>query len=206
MPRYIGQADVILAVNFRHADAALRGLLNTSDFARFFHPKNSSYSPLLFLESYGIMCHRWVAEVKVIIEVANRMHGICRWYPPTTEGRSRRRRWLQGCEEGHEAPRQRVLVEARRVECHAERDLTRIQPKPAAEPRNLACGGLSSFRRATTPPARKSPTQANVARSDGLGVELALMALIAVCFHVIDVHRVGVAGGSAVLNVPHAPS
>ena len=41
--------------------------------------------------------------LKVIIEVGNRMQGICRWYPPTTAGRSRRRRWLQGCEEAHQA-------------------------------------------------------------------------------------------------------
>ena len=111
--------------------------------------------------------------LKVIIEVAERMQGICRRYPPTTEGRSRRRRWLQGCEEGHEAPRQRVLVEARRVERHARRHLTRqflaLRHKPATLPRV----GLSSFRRSTTPPGRKSPTQANVARSGGLGVELA---------------------------------
>ena len=175
------------------------------DFARFSLAK-IVYIPLLFLDYYGIMCHRWVAEVKVIIEVANRMPGICRWYPPTTEGMSRRRRWLQGCEEGHEASRQQVLGEARRVERHAERGLTRqflaLRHKPATLPRV----GLSSFRRPTTPLGRKSPTQANVARSGGSSVELALMARIAVCFHVIDVHRVGGAGGSAVLNVPHAPS
>ena len=88
------------------------------------------------------------------------------------------------------------------AECGLTRQFLALRHKPATLPRV----GLSSFRRATTPPARKSPTQANVARSDGLGVELALMARIAVCFHVIDVHRVGGAGGSAVLNVPHVLS
>ena len=47
-------------------------------------------------------------------------------YPPTSEARNLRRRWLQGCEEGHEAPRQRVLGEALRVERHAERGLKRL--------------------------------------------------------------------------------
>ena len=28
--------------------------------------KNSSYSSLLFLGYYGIMCHRWVAEVDTL--------------------------------------------------------------------------------------------------------------------------------------------
>ena len=50
--------------------------------------------------------------LKVIIEVSRKMQGICRWYPPTTEGRSRQRRWLQGCEERHKAARQCVLGEA----------------------------------------------------------------------------------------------
>ena len=39
--------------------------------ARFFSCENSSYSPLLFLDYYGIMCHRWVAEVGTL-ETKNR--------------------------------------------------------------------------------------------------------------------------------------
>lgn len=67
--------------------------------------------------------------LKAIIEVAEKKQGICRWNPLTTEGRRRRRRWLQGCKEGHEVPRQRVLGEARRVERHAERGLTLTKRK-----------------------------------------------------------------------------
>ena len=37
----------------------------------FFSCENSSYSPLLFLDYYGIMCHRWVAEVGTL-ETKNR--------------------------------------------------------------------------------------------------------------------------------------
>ena len=77
--------------------------------------------------------------LKVIIEVANRMQGICRWYPPTSEARSRRRRWLQGCEEVDEAPRQQILGEARRMERPPLRRLTRqfrtLRHKPATLPR-----------------------------------------------------------------------
>lgn len=103
--------------------------------------------------------------LKVIIEVSERMQGICRWYPPTSEARSRRRRWLQGCEDVDEAPRQRVLVEARRMERHAQRRLTRQSPALRYKPATLPRVGLSPFRRPITPPARQSPTRANVARS-----------------------------------------
>ena len=112
---------------------------------------------MLKLERIPDFLHGIGEALKVIIEVAERMQCICRWYPPTTAGRSRRRRWLQGCEEGHEAQGRRVLGEARRMECHARRPLTAkasISPhKPATSPRV----GLSSFRRPAMPPSRKSP-------------------------------------------------
>ena len=77
--------------------------------------------------------------LKVIIEVGNMMLGICRWYPPTTAGRSRRRRWLQGCEEVHQASWKRLLVEARRMERPPPRRLTSrcrtLRQKPATLPR-----------------------------------------------------------------------
>ena len=106
--------------------------------------------------------------LKVIIEVGNRMQGICRWHPPTTAGRSRRRRWLQGCEEGHEAQGQRVLGEARRVERHAQRRLTRqfrtLRQKPATSPRV----GLFASVRACHPPSRRNAPQAAVAASSAV--------------------------------------
>ena len=90
--------------------------------------------------------------LKVIIEVGNRMQGICRWYPPTTAGRSRRRRWLQGCEEVHQASWKRLLVEARRMERPPLRRLTRqfrtLRQKPATLPRV----GLLPFGRPSTAP------------------------------------------------------
>ena len=94
-----------------------------------------------------------IAEaLKVIIEVGARLHGICRWYPPTTAGRSRRRRWLQGCEEIHQAQRQCLLGAARRMERPPPRRLTAraltSRTKPATSPR----GGLFTFGRATTRP------------------------------------------------------
>ena len=98
--------------------------------------------------------------LKVIIEVAEKMQGICRWYPPTSEARSRRRRWLQGCEEGHEAPRQQVLGEARRVERHAKRHLTRkVLPSRRSPPRCRVSGILRSVGQPPLPTA-KAPHRA----------------------------------------------
>lgn len=95
--------------------------------------------------------------LKVIIEVSERMQGICRWYPPTSEARIRRRRWLQGCEEVDEAPRQRVLVEARRMERHAQRRLTRQSPALRYKPATLPRVGLSPFRRISRLLPAKAP-------------------------------------------------
>ena len=80
--------------------------------------------------------------LKVIIEVSERMQGLCRWDPPTSEARSRRRRWLQGCEEVDEAPRQRVLVEARRMERHAQRHLTQHSPALRYKPPRSRVAGF----------------------------------------------------------------
>ena len=65
-------------------------------------------------------------------------------------------------EETHETPRLQVSGEARRVGRHACRCLTQrssaLCHRPAAEPRNLACGGFSSFGRPITSSLQNSDT------------------------------------------------
>lgn len=103
--------------------------------------------------------------LKVIIEVGNRMQGICRWYPPTTAGRSRRRRWLQGCKEVHQASWKRLLVEARRMERHAKRSLTARASASLAKPATSPRVGLFASGQVSARPSRRNATRANVARS-----------------------------------------
>ena len=99
--------------------------------------------------------------LKVIIEVGNRMQGICRWYPPTTAGRSRRRRWLQGCKEVHQSSWKRLLVEARRMERPPLRRLTARAGALPAKPATLTRVGLFASGRASASPragTRHGPT------------------------------------------------